>query len=80
MNKQSPTQLHKQYDVFGDDVPVLITYQYVKTTNIWKFAGYRCKHCNSGFKFVNSMMKHGNNCKVLNKLKEKSNADTDDNS
>ena len=80
MNKQTPTQLHKQYDVFGSNVPVCITYQYIRTTSNWKFAGYKCKYCNSSFKFVASMMKHGNNCKVLNKLKEKDNANTNDNS
>ena len=80
MNKQTPTQLHKQYDVFGNDVPVLITYQYIRTTSNWKFTGYKCKYCTSSFKFVASMMKHGNNCKVLNKLKGKENANTNDNS
>jgi hypothetical protein len=80
MPKQTPKQIHKQYDVFGDDIKVNINHQYVKAPKEWKFAGYRCSHCNKGFKFVSSISKHENTCKVLNKLKEKNNANTDDNS
>jgi hypothetical protein len=67
--------------VFGDDVKITINHQYMKLPKEWKFAGYRCAHCDSGFKFVSSLLKHENNCKVLNKLKkEKTDANTDDNS
>ena len=76
MSKQTPKQIHKQYDVFGDDIKARINHQYVKLTDAWKFAGYRCNHCDGGFKFLNSLLKHENNCKVLNKLKDKQNADT----
>ena len=80
MPKQTPKQIHKQYDVFGDDIKVNINHQYVKAPKEWKFAGYRCSHCDKGFKFVSSVSKHENSCKVLNKFKEKNNANTDDNS
>ena len=80
MPKQTPKQIHKQYDVFGDDIKVNINHQYVKAPKEWKFAGYRCSHCDKGFKFVSSISKHENTCKVLNKLKDKQNANTDDNS
>ena len=80
MQKQTPQQIHKQYNVFGDSIKVNITQQYMHLTHAWKFAGYRCGHCDSSFKFVNSLVKHIDTCKVLNKLKEEKNANTDDNS
>lgn len=80
MNKQTPHQLHEQYCIFGDEVPVLLTYQYNRVAKTWKFDGYKCKYCLHAFKFTGSMMKHHNTCKVLNKLKGKVNANTDDNS
>ena len=80
MPKQTPKQIHKQYDVFGDDIKININHQYVKAPKDWTFAGSRCSHCDKGFKFVSSISKHENTCKVLNKLKEKNNANTDDNS
>jgi hypothetical protein len=80
MPKQTPKQIHKQYDVFGDDIKVNINHQYVKAPKEWKFVGYRCSHCDSGFKFVSSLLKHKNNCKVLNRIKDDKNANTDDNS
>jgi hypothetical protein len=52
----------------------------MKLPKEWKFAGYRCAHCDSGFKFVSSLLKHENTCKVLNKLKDVKDANTDDNS
>jgi len=80
MPKQTPRQIHKQYDVIGDTIKVNITQQYVRITNQWKFTGYRCFACDRGFKFVSSLLNHTNTCKVLNKLKkDNSNADTNDN-
>ena len=79
MTKQTPRDIHKQYNVFGDSIKVHITHQYVRITNHWKFSGYRCSHCDNGFKFVSSLLKHENNCKVLNKLKDNKNANTNDN-
>jgi hypothetical protein len=80
MPKQTPRQIHKQYDVLGDDLKITINHQYMKLPKEWKFAGYRCAHCDSGFKFVSSLLKHENTCKVLNKLKDVKDANTDDNS
>ena len=80
MPKQTPRQIHKQYDVFGDKLDISINHQYMQAVDAWKFAGFRCRHCDSGFKFVSSMTKHENTCKVLNKLKDDNNANTNDNS
>ena len=78
--KQTPQQIHKQYEVVDDSYRVAISQKYVKVSEEWKFHGYVCIACDNGFKFESSLAKHKNNCKVLNKLKEKNNANTDDNS
>lgn len=74
--KQTPKQIHSQYDKFDDTVKVSINHQYMKQVEAWKFAGYRCRYCDNGFKFASSMSKHKKTCKVLNKLKDINNADT----
>jgi hypothetical protein len=77
MPKQTPRQIHKQYDVIGDAIKVNITQQYVRVSNQWKFSGYRCYACDKGFKFITSLLNHTNTCKVLNKLKGDKNANTE---
>jgi len=79
MPKQTPTQIHKQYDIFGDKIKVTINYQYIRLTNQWRFTGYRCYACDRGFKFTTSLLNHTNTCKVLNKLKDDKDANTNDN-
>jgi hypothetical protein len=76
MPKQTPRQIHKQYDTIGDTIDVRITHQYIRVSNQWKFSGYRCFACDKGFKFTTSLLNHINTCKVLNKLKDVKDADT----
>ena len=78
--KQTPKQIHQQYEMPDHDFAVAVTQKYIKINDEWKFSGYVCVACDNGFKFKNSIIKHAKTCKVLNKLKEKSNANTDDNS
>lgn len=79
MTKKTPREIHKQYDVFGDTIKVNITHQYIRVAEQWKFSGYRCFACDRGFKFVSSLLNHTNTCKVLNKLKDDKDANTNDN-
>lgn len=78
--KQTPKQIHQQYDISNETFPVAISQKYIKVDEQWKFHGYVCIACDNGFKFQSSLLKHKNNCKVLNKLKDNKNANTDDNS
>ena len=78
--KQTPKQIHQQYDISNETFPVAISQKYVKVSDEWKFNGYVCIACDNGFKFESSLTKHKNTCKVLNKLKDNKNANTDDNS
>ena len=79
MPKKTPRQIHKQYDKPDHPFQLAITQQYVKVAEEWKFAGYKCVACKHTFKFQNSLLKHENTCKVLNKLKGKEDADTTNN-
>ncbi len=78
--KQTPKQIHQQYEMADSSYRVAISQKYVKVSDEWKFNGYVCIACDNGFKFQSSLLKHKNNCKVLNKLKDNKNANTDDNS
>ena len=80
MSKQTPKQIHKQYEMPYHSFKVAVTQKYTKVDEQWKFHGYVCVACDNGFKYANSLVKHAKTCKVLNKLKEKDNANTDDNS
>ena len=77
MPKQTPKQIHNEYNVFGDNLKININHQYMKAVDAWKFVGFRCRLCDSSFKFVSSMTKHEKTCKVLNKLKDDNNANTE---
>jgi uncharacterized C2H2 Zn-finger protein len=62
--------MHQKLDVFGQDIPVVMVYQYVTTTNHWKFVSYRCKLCDKALKLTNSVVRHVDKCKILNTTKE----------
>jgi len=70
MTKQSIHNIHKYYDVFGNEIKVAIVQQYSKVTKQWKFYGFRCLHCDSPFKTVSGIEKHKAICKELNTTKK----------
>jgi hypothetical protein len=74
--KQTPKQIHQQYEIADTSYRVAIAQKYVKVSDEWKFHGYICIACDNGFKFESSLTKHKKTCKVLNKLKEKKDANT----
>lgn len=70
MSKHKVQYMHQKLDVFGQDIPVVMVYQYVTTTNHWKFVSYRCKLCDKALKLTNSVVRHVDKCKILNTTKE----------
>lgn len=78
--KPTPAQLYKEYIVEDATIKYVVVQQYYMTENVWKFKTYRCYHCDRSFKLVNSLTKHHISCKTINTLKEKTNANTDNNS
>ena len=74
--KQTPKQIHQQYEIVDDSYRVAISQKYVKVSEEWKFHGYVCIACDNGFKFESSLTKHKKTCKVINKLKDDKNANT----
>lgn len=70
MTKQSIYKIHKEHDIFGNEISVVLIHQYNTTIGEWKFSGYRCKHCDVSLKGVKSVMKHPSICKTINTTKK----------
>jgi len=70
MTKQSIHDIHKYYNVFGDELKVTIVQQYSQTTKQWKFVQFRCRHCDNPFKTVSRVQQHINVCKEINTIKK----------
>lgn len=68
--KQKPTEIHKYYNVFKDELKTSVVQQYLPVTKQWKFFGYRCLHCDSPFKSVKKIEQHKTTCKEINTIKK----------
>ena len=66
--KQTIQDLHKQYNLFDDNIKLYLIHQYDKKSKTWKFNGYQCIHCGSNMKYASSIEKHPSLCKELNKV------------
>ena len=60
-------ELHKQYNLTEAPIDLYLVHKFDNTTKSWKFNGYRCVLCGSGFKHVETIHKHPNTCKELKK-------------
>ena len=69
-NKMKTTvqELHKQHNVYSNDIELYLIHQFDKKTNCWKFTGYQCIHCGSNMKYASSITKHRELCVKLNKV------------
>jgi hypothetical protein len=65
--KTTVQELHKEHDVYGENIHLYLIHQYDKKTNCWKFSGYQCVHCGSNMKYASSITKHPELCLQLNK-------------
>ena len=74
--KQTPKQIHQQYEMPQHPFSVAVTQKYIKVDEQWKFHGYVCVACDNGFKYATSLVKHAKTCKVLNRIKDTKNANT----
>jgi hypothetical protein len=70
MYKPSIHKIHKEHDIFGKEISVVLIHQYNTTVREWKFHGYRCKYCDVSLKGVKSVMKHPSICKTINTTKK----------
>ena len=70
MKKLKVQYMHQKLDVFGENIPIVMVYQYVTTTNHWKFVSYRCKLCDKALKLTGSVVRHVDKCKILNTTKK----------
>ena len=70
MKKLKVQYMHQKLDVFGENIPVVMVYQYVTTTGHWKFVSYRCKLCDKALKLTGSVVRHVDRCKILNTTKK----------
>jgi hypothetical protein len=59
--------LHEQHKLIDSPVKVYLVHKFDSTTKSWKFDGYRCVLCGSNFKQANTVEKHKNTCRELNK-------------
>lgn len=71
MTKPSIHKIHNEYDIFGNEISVVLIHQYHTTVREWKFHGYRCKYCDVSLKGVKSVMKHPSICKEINTIKKR---------
>jgi hypothetical protein len=71
MTKPSIHKIHNEYDIFGNEISVVLIHQYDTLINKWKFHGYRCKYCDVSLKGVKSVMKHPSICKEINTTKKR---------
>ena len=70
MKKLKVQYMHQKLDVFGENIPIVMVYQYHMTTNQWKFVSYRCKLCDKALKLTGSVVRHVDKCKILNTTKK----------
>ena len=68
--KQTPRQIHKQYEMPNHPFKVAVTQKYIKVDEQWTFNGYLCIACDNRFRFAASFAKHEKTCKVLNRIKD----------
>lgn len=59
--------LHEKHSIGNEHNNIHLRYQYLTGIKQWKFIGYRCSACDQSLKFANAAMKHGGNCRELNK-------------
>jgi len=71
MTKPSIHKIHNEYDIFGNEISVVLIHQYDTLINKWKFHGYRCKYCDVSLKGVKNVMKHPSFCKEINTTKKR---------
>ena len=70
MTKQSIHDIHKQHNVFSEEVRIAVIQQYSPITKQWKFVQYRCLLCDSPFKSTNRVEHHKAICKAINTTKK----------
>ena len=71
MTKPSIHKIHNEYDIFGNEISVVLIHQYNAIVHEWKFHGYRCKYCDVSLKGVKNVMKHPSFCKEINTTKKR---------
>jgi hypothetical protein len=65
-------ELHERNILPNSPINLQLVHKFDNVTKSWKFNGYRCQLCGSGFKHVETIDKHKGRCKVLNKQQTRS--------
>lgn len=60
-------ELHEKHNLPDTPIRLYLVHKFDSSIKSWKFNGYRCVLCGSTFKHSNTIHKHKNLCKVLNK-------------
>ena len=60
-------ELHERNVLPNSPINLQLVHKFDNTTKSWKFNGYRCALCGSGFKHVETIEKHKGTCKELKK-------------
>ena len=65
-------ELHKQYVLQDSPIELHLVHKFDSISKSWKFNGYRCILCGSGFKHVETVHKHKGTCKELKRIDKRS--------
>jgi hypothetical protein len=65
-------ELHKQHNLLEAPIELYLVHKFDSVTKSWKFDGYRCVLCGSGFKQLATIEKHKGICRELNRSNKRS--------
>ena len=65
-------ELHERHNLSEAPIDLHLIHKFDRVTKSWKFNGYRCVLCGSGFKHVDTIVKHKSICRELKRENKRS--------